>query len=1276
MDSPQCPICNQPLDPSVAGGLCVRCLVVLGTGTPPEPPPGLFTGRIALPPGQTYRFGDYELLRELGRGGMGVVYRARQISLNREVALKLILPGPFASEDFLRRFQTEAEIIGRLPHPNIVAIYEIGDRGGQPYFSMQYVPGKTLADLKGDFSLPPSAVAGLMVTVARAVQYMHDRAVLHRDLKPTNVLLDEKGQPRITDFGLAKRLDKMDEFTLTGQILGTPAYASPEQISAKSRDLTVRSDVYSLGAILYFLLTGLPPIVADSLAATFKAVSETEPPPLRQIKSSIPRELETICLKCLAKEPGGRYETAEALARDIERWLAGKPINAKPVGLLGQQWLWIKRNPVVSTLCAILLLSILAGTVGIVREWRLSERNRIHADNSRGQMLATTIRVQAQKAEELFDQHKPHEALAMLAANVRLDPGNWAVVSRLRSALTYRSFVHPVMPPLDDGSSLLAAQMSSDGSRIVTQGVGDRMRLWDAASGRPIGPSVELPGTLIEVAISENSQTFITVVPSDAVCFWDARTGGQLGRFPCAGTSGAASISKDGFCAILGMTNGDITIFDRRKPGGEKRWKAHTGLVNSVGFYANGRIFVSGSDDHSAKLWDVRNDFKLMLAIDHSNDVNSASVSPDGKRLVTFSARTNLSRLWEVPSGRLVATLNDSAPAVFEGVFSPDSTRIVVGDDQGVAFLYDAATGRQILRYGGHSKKILTFDFSPDGQQVATCGFDNTAQIWDIHSGMPLSELIPHENMATVVQFDSTGRRLLTCGMTGGVHLWDIFPRAAPPLRASPGEPLIAMALSPDDGGLWTISKAGAVRVWDPRTCAVVRTVCEGGSTPLERAQFNRAVTLAVSLRAGNLLSILNLTNGAVTSIPGLANEFLRYAFDFSPDGGRLAFAAQNDLFIYDVRTGQLLLGPLRCTSPVERFSHCVTGLRYSPDGGKIAMSCDALHARVWNASNGAVLGDFPHQALVTSVDFSPDGGCLLTSSADDTARIWALTNSTAPLQVLRHHDWVRAAIFSKDGQKVLTGTFGTRAYLWDTKTGGNIPLTMPPSQWTYPGAFSPSGSEALILTFGPEGIFRRWDAQSGLPVSEPYFIGASTLVAPSFHWDFFAACPGLDTVQIWRETAPAIPSPEWLPALAEGVAGLRYSTNGVEQSVPAGELLALREKLARGVNTDPWNQWAKWFFGGIPERTSSWDSPVTMQTCVDSLLAADRLEDLRQALLYAPTNGLVLARLARRTLDETNNPCRLGEADFLSRRALEFAPNSPEVIKLRAGVSSHLDTR
>ncbi len=446
--STQCPRCEHELPPTAPLGLCSQCL--LRSILEPEPQAAQADAPAALPAGTPDRtFGDYELLGVLARGGMGVVYRARQRSLNRLVALKLIRAGEFADEAERKRFQAEAEAAAHLDHPNIVPVYEVGEHAGQAYFAMKLIEGGSLATwllntdrlitehsrthevISGQYSV--SSVATLMAKISRAVHYAHQRGVLHRDLKPSNLLLDAQGEPFVTDFGLAKRLESGPDLTLSGAVLGTPNYMSPEQAAGRTGEITTATDIFSLGAILYELLAGRPPFQADTPLATLRKVVEEEPAPPSQVRrgvasdqwsvisgqtsahkrpsllgllntehwslntppSATALDLETICLKCLQKNPAHRYATAEALAEDLERWLRHEPIRARPSTAGERALKWTRRHPARAALLAVSVAAVVGFMILNFTHGRTLQGERDHAVQLGQQAAAAATRAEA-----------------------------------------------------------------------------------------------------------------------------------------------------------------------------------------------------------------------------------------------------------------------------------------------------------------------------------------------------------------------------------------------------------------------------------------------------------------------------------------------------------------------------------------------------------------------------------------------------------------------------------------------------------------------------------------------------------------------------------------------------------------------------------------------------------------------------------------------------------------------------------------------------------------
>ncbi|MHC1769229.1 MAG: serine/threonine-protein kinase [Verrucomicrobiia bacterium] len=381
-----CAECGQRLAEDIDESLCPVCALreiaeesadgaagALAMVDPELKPRPADAGRSGPVSSLTGSFGDYELIEEIARGGMGVVCKARQRTLNRTVALKMVLGGPMASATARQRFLAEAQAAAGLQHPNIIAIHEVGQHEGQPFFSMDYVEGPNLAALLRDGPLPARRAAAYAKTIAEAVAYAHQKGILHRDLKPSNVLIDPLDQTRVTDFGLAKQLSGDSDLTVSGQVLGSPNFMAPEQAQGRHREIGPGSDVYSLGALLYHLLTGRPPFQAATLTEVLRQVATTEPAAPRLLNAGIPRDLETICLKCLEKDISRRYPTAQWLANELSRFLRGEPILARPVGVAGKAAKWCQRNPLPAGAVGLAVLALLAGLAGVAWQWKRAE---------------------------------------------------------------------------------------------------------------------------------------------------------------------------------------------------------------------------------------------------------------------------------------------------------------------------------------------------------------------------------------------------------------------------------------------------------------------------------------------------------------------------------------------------------------------------------------------------------------------------------------------------------------------------------------------------------------------------------------------------------------------------------------------------------------------------------------------------------------------------------------------------------------------------------------
>ncbi len=775
-----CRECGTAIPADSPGGFCAQCLLRLGLGLTAEaglapltqaPTPTAREAPTQTPAPVTplagtkvQYFGDYELLEEIARGGMGVVFKARQVSLNRLVALKLISAGALATPDLVKRFKAEAEAAASLSHPNIVPIHEIGEHQGQHYFSMGLIEGRNLRQALArrrsgsnqlsvisnqshgrpkelnthHWSLITSAK--LVSTIARAVHYAHQRAVLHRDLKPSNILLDAQGEPHLTDFGLAKLIEKESTLTHTYAVLGTPAYMSPEQARGATKDVTTAADVYGLGAVLYEALTGSPPFAGGTSMETIRQVLDQEPRRPSILNPNIDRDLETICLKCLEKDPQRRYASADALANDLDRWLNREPIQARPTTGWERTIKWTKRKPAIASLTGLLLICIGLGVSAVIWQWRNAVKAREEATQkafaearARERADEALAVLEIQRAEEFFAAGDSSRALAYLARVLRQNPANEVAAARVLSALTLRRFSIPLTEPFKHAAAVFSVQFSLDGQRVVTASLDKTARVWDAKTGQPLTEPLKH-----EAAVH------------------------------------SAEFSPDGLWVVTASWDGKAQVWDAKTGQAPSETLTHESGVVSAQLSPDGQRVVTASNAKTARVWDAKTGQPLAELVKHDGAVVSAQFSPDGQRVVTKTSEDETARVWDAKSGHpLTEPLNHEAE-VYSAQFSPDSQRVVTASKDKSAQVWDAKTGQPLTEPLKHEAVVWLAQFSPDGRRVVTASGDTTARVWDARTGQPLTEPLKHDGEVHSAQFSPDGQRVLTVSWRSAWWLWEV----------------------------------------------------------------------------------------------------------------------------------------------------------------------------------------------------------------------------------------------------------------------------------------------------------------------------------------------------------------------------------------------------------------------------------------------------------------------------------------------------------------------
>jgi WD40 repeat protein/serine/threonine protein kinase len=1032
--------------------------------------------------------GEYEILAEVGRGGMGVVYKARHRGLHRLAALKMVLAGEFASPAQEVRFRLEAELAARVQHPNIVQVYEIGSYQGRPFLAMEWVEGGSLANRLDGKPWPPGAAASLVETLARAIHVAHSAGIVHRDLKPANILLLEAERakptveessarsestpqpsslfphpssltphpspfiphpssltphpsplilPKITDFGLARPTVGGITLTQSGLLVGTPGYMAPEQAGGTRGALVgPATDIYALGVVLYQLLTGRLPFPGDSTLEVLRAVTSDEPVRPRRLQPRLPRDLEAITLHCLEKASNRRYQNALALADDLQRFRDGKPVVARPVGSAARLARACRRRPLVALLFGLLTASLFGGLAGVTWKW-------LEANEQRDLANAHARRVDAESREALSQAYRARLAAAVAS----LQNHDVADAARQLDAapkeLRGWEWRH-LHSRLDDSSSMIRLPPGEAGVLLPTA---DRLRigiltasglsLTDLEGGEPRTVPFPNPG-----ARNIATQTRIGL----RVAAWvDSRTFhllGEAGRRICRvdvpwdGGPREVIVSQDG-----------------------------TQLVspNMIDGWSGFGVF----DAASGKLKAISKGPK--------GDAWSLALSPDGSRVAT-GAEDRTPRVWDAATGTLLATCEGHTSKVLGVSFSPDGTRLLSTSADGTVRQWAVATGREVEPpYDRHSSDVTAAVYSPDGRLVASAGTDRTVRVWQASGRQDVAVLHGHTGTVMGVAFAPGGRRLASVSYPTRISMstdqtvrgWDVDPQATLPVLRKHKSYVYPVAYSPD--GRWIASGSwdSDLRLWDAATGQPYPPLPHSGV--VEGLAYSADGTfLASGSYADSRLRIWDAATARVRKEIPLPVGVFR-SVTIRPDGMRLAVTTHVPrsqkyyAHVCDFESGQWI------------FSAEGRSITYSPDGRWLAVrAADAKTVLVLDAETHETVHRFRgHEQFVYSAAFSPDSSRIASCSMDRTVRVWQIKSGAC--QVLRGHtDEVFAVAFHPDGTRLATAGRDPAVWLWDLKRGEEVARLPGHASYVWSLAFSPDGT--TLASGSGDFTVRLWD--------------------------------------------------------------------------------------------------------------------------------------------------------------------------------------------------------
>ncbi len=995
------------------------------------------------------RIGGYEIVGLLGRGGVGLVFEALQDRPRRTVALKILRP-EVADAAVRRRFEVEAELLGALRHEGIARVHAAGtvetDLGPQSFLAMERVEGRPLLDHARAHGLGTREKVALIERTCAAVQHAHERGVVHRDLKPGNVLVEASGQPKVLDFGVARAvgadLDVGTVVTAAGQILGTVAYMSPEQARGESERVDVRADVHALGVMLYELLADrLPlPVSGKPLAEAIRCLSEDDPTPLSEAAPGVPGDLATVVGKAIERDAARRYASVADLAEDLRRFLRDEPVRARPPSTLYQLRKLTRRHRGLFAGLALVFLLLAAGvvtaTLGQLREQRL----RLWAERSRGE---------AERALALsdFDAYAANLAVAeaaLAAADVvsarrrlgedRPGPRGWEW-THLRRRLDRSEVL------VDNGTGIESMGLTADGAIAVTGGTDRSVRAWRLADGellweRELGRSFTVRG----LAVDPRGEVVAAARGS-----WFAGRGGY----------------------------GPIELLDLADGSPRGRLEGHGDVVQALAFHPARPLLVSASSDGTVRLWDVPAAQPLGILADHALDAYDVAFSPDGRLLasVGWDGRVHVI---DVGSWRVARTFDAGERIVCVG-WSPDAERIACGTWNGRLVVFDRASGARTFLEDRHAKPAHAVVFSADGRTLLSGGADDVLQLHDLPRGTTRATFLGSTGVVTEILYEQPAGTVLSAGLDGRVRRWSARTQDVPVLATHEAW-VYAVSLGADGR---TLASAGPtakgapgwahVQLVDLETGAPgVRIAVEGESTVWS---CEAAPDSARLVTAGTDTGAVVWDAATGERLVELPHEAALRRAVFDPTGRRVATSSHDrTVRVWDSRTGELVLPPLVWEGR-RPF-----GLRFSPDGARLAATYYGGGVALWDARDGALLAGRtgPHVADVYVARFAPDGRTLVTAGKDRRVQRWDGETLLPQGPTLHCTALVHDAAFLPDGSRLFVGTEAGLLHVFETE-GWREVLTLHGHQAAV-RAIAVDARGRFVYTGGADGAVRAWD--------------------------------------------------------------------------------------------------------------------------------------------------------------------------------------------------------
>jgi len=1028
-------------------------------------------------------WGDFRTLRVIGRGGMGVVYEAIQLSLNRRVALKML---PSASADDpkrIRRFQVEAQAAACLNHPHIVPIHMVGSEHGTHFIAMRLIEGKTLAEIlaKGS-AFTPREVASMVRQAAEALQHAHEQGVIHRDIKPSNLLVDHSSHIWVADFGLA-RIGATGDLTMTGDVVGTLRYASPEQALGVRAVVDHRTDIYSLGCTLYEWLALRPAFREDDRLELLQKIVTEDPPPLRRVKPGLARDLETIVLKAMAKHPSDRYSTAGEMAADLGRFLNDQPIRAKPPGRLERALKWSRRHKPAVTAAAVILVSGIVGLgiVGTLRVEMLRKHNQElktaldRADRHERATNRLFYDSQMRLAQQSLDSGQAEFAQEVLA---RMHPEPGGNDERGFEWHLLRGLVHREVSGLEAIAHEL--KVAPDGRTLGFTSESGTVWFWNLASWKEIRRSEPSPSVAGSIKVSSDGRFFVSWSThpehQDELILWDAATGRQLGKVPVSGGPVSdVAFSADSHTLALrvepafGHLKRRVEFWDLSQGITRPKRGADSLDVEFAAFSETSR-FITADRSGAIEIRDtaagqVERSFRIP-----EGTIEGLALAPEARILAV--TRQGSTTFWNLDVNRPTGSINVLPDQDIRFSSSGNQALCHTRDRRRAvdfALYTDIRTKPRRVPMEGFEGRDVFFAFSPDGKTLAAGGVKLPVTLWETASGRKLSRFPFRTDSVGTMTFTPDGRSLIFSSSDERIRSWHFAQQGEPErtLKATSAE-VWALAYTPDGSTLISASDDHTIRLWDP-TAGRVKSTLIGHSALVTSIAVSTDGKLLASASFDNTVRLWELPGGKPISVFRGHTDSVR-SVAISSDGSLIGSAGSDKTVrIWDARSGE-------CRRICRGHSDVVRDLEFQPNGKIAISSSDDETLRVWSLQEGRELRSLPCPKHNSMLGFSPDGTRLASGDDWGNVTIWDAATWTRRTSVKGSDAPVWGLAFSPDGRCLAAACGDSKVRLWDPETGQMTLVLDGHRQRVNTVSFSPDGKS--LPSGSHDGSIKVWLAR------------------------------------------------------------------------------------------------------------------------------------------------------------------------------------------------------